>query len=111
MVLHIQLPSGEQVDYPATAARLASAAGNLAVERLASGEVLYASAPEAELTVGNGSETRYFHLQLMNARLTPAEWSFLAADVTELPDAPLEQDAAAETEQIVFPMSSKRPLQ
>lgn len=101
MVLSIHLPSGQRVACPASAARLSSADDSLSVEHAASGDVLYASAERAELTVGRGSDVRHFRLHLMNARLAPTEWSFLAADVAELPASPAE---AVEMEQAVFPM-------
>jgi hypothetical protein len=88
MTLHIKLPSGQGIDCPASAARLTSSAGSLTVERPATSEVLYASAPEADLTVGEGGHVRYFRLGLMHARLTPVEWTFLAEKVTELAEAP-----------------------
>src|SRR5688572_1976510 len=102
MTLHIKLPSGQGIACAASAARLTSSDGSLTVERPATGEVLYASAPHAELTVGDGCHARYFRLDLMHARLTPVEWTFLAENVTELPNALPEVGPPAEP--IVFPM-------
>lgn len=98
MVLSIQLPTGERIVCPAMSARLTSADGSLAVEHPASGNVQYASARQAELTVGDGWRVRHFRMHLMNARLTPAEWSILAADFAECPE-PLP-----ESEEVHFPI-------
>jgi hypothetical protein len=103
MTLHIKLPSGQGIECPASAARLTSSAGSLTVERPATGEVLYASAPQAELTIGDGCHQRYFQLSLMHARLTPMEWTFLVENMTELPEAPPEPHGPTTTEPIVFP--------
>jgi hypothetical protein len=84
MVLHIHLPSGDTVDCLAGTARLTCQDGSLAVERPASRNVLYATAAEAQLTVGNGLEERHFHMRVVSAKLTPVDWSFLVQDVTEV---------------------------
>jgi hypothetical protein len=103
MDLHIRLASGQGIDCPATAARLTSAAGTMTVERPATGEVLYASATQAELTVGDGCHQRCFHLSLMHARLTPVDWTFLVENITELPETPPEPEDPPQKDLIVFP--------
>jgi hypothetical protein len=83
------------VDCLAGTARLTCQDGSLSVERPASRNVLYATAAEAQLTVGNGQEERHFHMRLVSGKLTPVDWSFLAQDVTEIKSAPDSQPREA----------------